>query len=302
LDQDDKDQDTTSSIVTSSAMPVTSSESLLAACQEALAKTVNVSDGAAAAALETSPSKNDEDEAVVNAEKLLFGRSLEKHHVANIELDSDQESTDGEGEANDLICLEEGSRLTPDRLLFRAARVHNLPVMSQALAMGADKDWIQNDDAESTSPLLQSSAVIHQSILSGSVMACEYLLLNGAKINLTDGSGNTALHLAVQQRRTAQVCLLLKHRADHKLRNLEQKTALDIALENCDADTVTLLKIAAFKEEMKESGDDVTGECDETWNEVMADFELLASSQQNRTKTATNNASSSNTSSDQTKK
>merc|ERR1719383_1046338 len=138
--------------------------------------------------------------------------------------------------------------------------------MSQALALGADRDW-----TNPTSALAES--VIHQSILSGSVMACEYLLLNGAKINATDANGNTPLHLAASQQRTAQVCLLLKHRADHKARNQNGLTALDIALENCDADTVTILKIAAFKEEMKEAGDDAGGE--ETWNEVMADFELL---------------------------
>merc|ERR1712142_219176 len=112
---------------------------------------------------------------VVNAEKLLFGRSLEKDHVANIELDCDQESTDGEDDAAIIngggANEESATHLTPDWLLYRAARVHNLPVMSQALALGADRDWINPTSA-------LAEAVIHQSILSGSVMACEYLLLN----------------------------------------------------------------------------------------------------------------------------
>ena len=51
--------------------------------------------------------------------------------------------------------------------------------MSQALALGADRDWTNE----------QFSTPIHQSILSGSVMACEFLLLNGAKINAIDASG-----------------------------------------------------------------------------------------------------------------
>ena len=38
-----------------------------------------------------------------------------------------------------------------------AAGVHNLPVMNQALALGADRDWV-NFHTASTSP------VIHQSI------------------------------------------------------------------------------------------------------------------------------------------
>ena len=112
----------------------------------------------------------------VNAEEILFGTNLGKHHVANIELDSDQESTDGEEESESSMLSSEIllAKLTPHHLLFRAARVHNLPVMNQALALGANLDW--------TSP--DGSAIIHQSILSGSVMACEYLLLNGAKINI----------------------------------------------------------------------------------------------------------------------
>ena len=65
--------------------------------------------------------------------------------------------------------------LDANRLLFRAARVHNVPLMCQAIALGADRDWID----ESTG----FSSPIHQSILSGSVMACKFLLLNGAKIN-----------------------------------------------------------------------------------------------------------------------
>merc|ERR1712141_474213 len=118
---------------------------------------------------------------VINAEKLVFGGTLTKHHVANIELDSDQESTDGEDEATQ--NGEPLGELDANRLLFRASRVHNVPLMSQALALGADRNWI-NDEQFSSSP-------IHQSILSGSVMACEFLLLNGAKINQIDTKGNT---------------------------------------------------------------------------------------------------------------
>jgi hypothetical protein len=53
-------------------------------------------------------------------------------------LDSDQESTDGED-----ASVQRGDsldNLNPNNLLFRAARVHNLPVMSQALAIGARVD------------------------------------------------------------------------------------------------------------------------------------------------------------------
>ena len=136
--------------------------------------------------------------------------------------------------------------------------------MSQALALGADRDWV-NPDAD-------GSAIIHQSILSGSVMACEYLLLNGARINAVDGHGNTALHLAANHRSTGQVCLLLKHRADHHLANNDGLTALDIAVKNCDADTVTLLRLAALNEEIKESE---SGGTDDTFNEVVSEFSQM---------------------------
>ena len=56
------------------------------------------------------------DENIVNAEKMLFGFSLGKHHVSNIELDSDQESTDGEEES--IKKCEVAERLTPDWLLW----------------------------------------------------------------------------------------------------------------------------------------------------------------------------------------
>jgi len=73
-------------------------------------------------------------------------------------------------------------------------------------------------------------------------MSAEFLLLNGAKINAVDQSGNTSLHLAAAQGSTSQVCLLLKHRADHHIKNSDGHTALDIAVQNSDADIVTLLR------------------------------------------------------------
>ena len=75
-------------------------------------------------------------------------------------------------------------------------------------------------------------------------MSAEFLLLNGAKINAVDMKGNTSLHLAAEHGSTGQVCLLLKHRADHHVRNLQGLTALDIAVQNSDADIVTLLRFA----------------------------------------------------------
>ena len=48
-------------------------------------------------------------------------------------------------------------------------------------------------------------SAIHQSIESGSVMACEFLILNGAKTTAADENGDTALHIAANHGSTGQV-------------------------------------------------------------------------------------------------
>ena len=77
-----------------------------------------------------------------------------------------------------------------------------------------------------------------------------------------------------------QVCLLLKHHADHHLKNHEGQEPLDIAVANSDADIVTLLRytevlpclstyrlrLAALNEEIREA--DMTLH-DDTFNDVV---------------------------------
>lgn len=71
-------------------------------------------------------------------------------------------------------------------------------------------------------------------------MACAFLLLNGSKINAQDINGQTPLHLATNGGHTAQVCLLLKHRADQHLPNNDNLLPLTIAEKKENADIVTL--------------------------------------------------------------
>lgn len=71
-------------------------------------------------------------------------------------------------------------------------------------------------------------------------MACEYLLLNGVPIDTVDENGYTALHLATEKGCTAQAYLLLKHRAKHDLLAKNEKRPIDIAVEQANADIVTL--------------------------------------------------------------
>lgn len=77
-------------------------------------------------------------------------------------------------------------------------------------------------------------------IVQGSVTACEFLLLNGCQINAVDGNGYTSLHLATEKGLTAQAYLLLKHQAKHDIIASDNKQPIDIAVEQANADIVTL--------------------------------------------------------------
>lgn len=92
----------------------------------------------------------------VRSSVLLFG-DLDKQPLEDtIDLSSDQESTGGEGD--DTVEEEDIDKLHPDLLLYKAAAAHNLPVMCEALALGADKQWIHLED--------RGRSHIHQAILS----------------------------------------------------------------------------------------------------------------------------------------
>ena len=77
-----------------------------------------------------------------------------------------------------------------NELLFKGAENCDIKLMCEALAKGAQINWI-NDKQDNRTAL-------HQAILTESVVACEFLLLNGAKCNLSDSNGKTPLHLATE--------------------------------------------------------------------------------------------------------
>lgn len=173
----------------------------------------------------------DEKQAV--AVQVVFGENLSEPLTnPSFVLDSDEDSVGG-GEGTEEECgLEDISHLNPDVLLYKASFVHNLPVMSQSLALGASKVYKNAEDLNRT--------YLHQAVLSGSVMAVEYLLLNGVEVNAQDENGYTALHLATERGNTAQAYLLLKNRAKHDIPAANGKQALDIAVDCANADIVTL--------------------------------------------------------------
>uniref|UniRef100_A0A8C2EEA6 Arf-GAP with coiled-coil, ANK repeat and PH domain-containing protein n=1 Tax=Cyprinus carpio TaxID=7962 RepID=A0A8C2EEA6_CYPCA len=158
--------------------------------------------------------------------------------------DSDESSgeVDIEQEASD---LEDGRELDPNTLLYKASRARNLPVMAEALAHGADINSVSEED-ESKSPLIQAVA-------GGSLIACEFLLQNGADVNQRDIRGRAPLHHATCLGHTGQVCLFLKRGASQVEVDEDGQDPLSIAVQAANADIVTLLRLARMNEEMREA-------------------------------------------------
>ncbi|XP_068226863.1 arf-GAP with coiled-coil, ANK repeat and PH domain-containing protein 2 isoform X2 [Palaemon carinicauda] len=165
--------------------------------------------------------------------------------IDNMSLASDDNSTDGE-HSTDYVTEESLSTLNPDVLLFRACEAHNLPMMCLGLAMGANKNW-NNPDQSGRTP-------IHQAVESDSVMALEYMLINGARASIQDSEGRTPLHLAALNSNIGQVCLLLKHRVDLNQTDNDGNKAIDLALKSSEPDVVTLLRVASLSEHIDRDG------------------------------------------------
>ncbi|XP_034832118.1 arf-GAP with coiled-coil, ANK repeat and PH domain-containing protein 2 [Maniola hyperantus] len=197
---------------------------------------------------------------------LLIGTELASERAVDLSLPSDHDST--EGEEDDLGACDM-STLSAGAVLHRAARAHNVCVMRAALAAGADP----------SEPAADKRTALHAAVLSGSVMACSFLLLNGSKLNAQDDDGMTPLHLATEAGHTGQVCLLLRYRADQTLVDNEGRTPLDIAVGHANADIVTLLRLTKLNEEMRESE---MSSNDDTYNEVFRDYTQLAHSHPER--------------------
>jgi Arf-GAP/coiled-coil/ANK repeat/PH domain-containing protein len=188
--------------------------------------------------------------------------------------DSDADSvsdTETDADVRSTTSLEDISKLTANMLLYKAARARNLAVMSEALAQSANINWTNVDDGGRT-PLIQA---IH----SGSMTTVEFLLLNGAKVDIRDSNGQGPLHHATLLGNSGQVCQLLKRSANQHAVDDQGQDPLSIAVKNANADIVTILRLAKLNEEMKESD---YGVQDDTVNEVFRDFTNMASSSQER--------------------
>ncbi|XP_056421351.1 arf-GAP with coiled-coil, ANK repeat and PH domain-containing protein 2 isoform X5 [Hyla sarda] len=160
-------------------------------------------------------------------------------------------------------------RFIPGHQLYKAAFQKNLPAMAEALAHGAEVNWVNKNENNAT-PLIQA---VH----GGSLVTCEFLLQNGANVNHLDVKGRGPLHHATVLGHTGQVCLFLKRGANQHATDEKGKDPLSIAVEAANADIVTLLRLARMNEEMRESEGFYGQPGDETYQDIFRDFSHMAS-------------------------
>uniref|UniRef100_A0A8B9HY79 Arf-GAP with coiled-coil, ANK repeat and PH domain-containing protein n=1 Tax=Astyanax mexicanus TaxID=7994 RepID=A0A8B9HY79_ASTMX len=158
---------------------------------------------------------------------------------------------------------------SPGLQLYWAAFTRSLPDMAEALAHGAEVNWI-NTEEEKRTPLIMA---VH----GGSLVTCEFLLQNSASVNQQDSQGRGPLHHATILGHTGQVCLFLKRGANQNVSDIEDKTPLTIAVEAANADIVTLLRLAKMNEEMRELEGPYNPTGDETYQDIFQDFSQMAS-------------------------
>uniref|UniRef100_A0A8D2Q5M8 Arf-GAP with coiled-coil, ANK repeat and PH domain-containing protein n=1 Tax=Varanus komodoensis TaxID=61221 RepID=A0A8D2Q5M8_VARKO len=198
---------------------------------------------------------------------LVFGSVVDS--VTEEECEISEESSgeaEIEQEASDAEDLRE---LHPGLLAYKASRARNLPVMAEALAHGADVNWV-NDEDENKTPLIQA-------VMGGSLIACEFLLQNGADVNQRDIRGRAPLHLATYLGHTGQVCLFLKRGANQHAVDDDGQDPLSIAVQAANADIVTLLRLARMNEEMREAEGPFGHAGDATYLDIFREFSHMAS-------------------------
>ncbi|XP_029361880.1 arf-GAP with coiled-coil, ANK repeat and PH domain-containing protein 3 isoform X1 [Echeneis naucrates] len=200
---------------------------------------------------------------------LVFGSVVDSVTEEECEVSEDS-SGEAELEAEPETSDPEDIRdLHPGALLYKASKARNLPVMAEALAHGADINLV-NDEDEGKTPLIQA-------VIGGSLIACEFLLQNAADVNQRDTRGRGPLHHATYLGHTGQVCLFLKRGATQNDGDEDGQDPLSIAVQQANADIVTLLRLARMNEEMRESEGPFGQPGDATYLDIFREFSHMAS-------------------------
>ncbi|CAA19463.2 Truncated cnt-1 [Caenorhabditis elegans] len=152
-----------------------------------------------------------------------------------------------------------------------ACECGDLLALMTAYAQGFDLNALHN-----------GTTALHIATRNGQTAAVEFLLLNGAKINMLDEKLNTPLHLAAKEGHTLPVCQLLKRGADSNLANVDSKTPLDIAMECTHADIVTLFRVTIMRNDFNA---DFNNPMDETVEAVISDIARRAATEKEQKKT-----------------
>ncbi|XP_053308534.1 arf-GAP with coiled-coil, ANK repeat and PH domain-containing protein 3 isoform X2 [Spea bombifrons] len=198
---------------------------------------------------------------------LVFGSVVDSVTEEECEISEDSSGeAETEQEPSDPEDLRE---LHPGLLLYKASRARNVPIMAEAFANGANVNWV-NDEDESKTPLIQA-------VIGGSLIACEFLLQNGADVNQIDMRGRAPIHHATYLGHTGQVCLFLKRGANQHAVDEDGQDPLSISVQAANADIVTLLRLARMNEEMREAEGPFGQPGDTTYLDIFREFSHMAS-------------------------
>ncbi|KAM9231242.1 arf-GAP with coiled-coil, ANK repeat and PH domain-containing protein 2 isoform 2-T2 [Leptosomus discolor] len=190
-----------------------------------------------------------------------------REHLASTVSANSLYEPEGDKQESSVFC--DSRQPSPGLQLYRAAFEKNLPDMAEALAHGAEVNWVNVEENKAT-PLIQA-------VRGGSLVTCEFLLQNGANVNIRDMKGRGPLHHATVLGHTGQVCLFLKRGANQHATDEDGKDPLSIAVEAANADIVTLLRLARMNEEMRESEGLYGQPGDEIYQDIFRDFSQMAS-------------------------
>ncbi|EGD74332.1 hypothetical protein PTSG_06342 [Salpingoeca rosetta] len=138
-----------------------------------------------------------------------------------------------------------------DMSLLEAAHEGDVRLGFSLLMHGANINFAEAERGHT--PLIAASR-------GGQAIFAHFLLLNNAKQDVVDAQGNTALHHAVLAADYPTVCVLIKGRVPTDQVNSDNKSPLDIAMETCHADIITLLRMCNLQEDHDEA--DVNGMLD----------------------------------------
>ena len=201
------------------------------------------------------------------------GSGGEQALVMESEGSSDEDGSERDGSDGDTEPADSAEIADPpegDEALIAAAEAGDLPTVAGRLGAGAEVNGIAEgrtalmaavagDRASMVEYLLTEGA--HLEVRNGegntalffaptaSVNMVERLLGHGAKVDVRNQAGDSPLHLAVDQGNAEMVRALLDHGADRDLRDGQDRTALDRARAAGHDEVVTVLSATSDEDD-----------------------------------------------------